>query len=69
MLFVAAIAAAAYAFKKWRNEIERTRKEQSLMFGTSAKQAKDLGYKYRDIGKEMKAARAQAELKIGRAHV
>jgi hypothetical protein len=59
---VAAIAAAAYAFKKWRNEIERTRKEQSLMFGTSATQAKDLGYKYRDIGKEMKAARAQAEL-------
>lgn len=59
---VAVIAAAAYAFKKWRNEIERTRKEQSLMFGTSATQAKDLGYKYRDIGKEMKAARAQSEL-------
>jgi len=62
LLLVAAIAAGAYAFKKWRNEIERTRKEQSLMFGTSATQAKDLGYKYRDIGKEMKAARAQSEL-------
>jgi hypothetical protein len=60
---ITALGVAAFtAWKLWRNSVERTRKEQDLMFGNTKKNAEQLGIKFKNINSDLKSAKAAADL-------
>jgi TP901 family phage tail tape measure protein len=55
------------AFKKWRKEIEETKREQTNMFGITEKGAKEAGIKYVSLTEKVKALREEQKLAADKA--
>jgi TP901 family phage tail tape measure protein len=64
-MFIAATAAITgliYLFKRWRKEIEETRREQTNTFGLTEKGAKEAGIQYTSLTDKVKALREEQKL-------
>jgi TP901 family phage tail tape measure protein len=55
------------AFKKWRKEIEETRREQTNTFGITTKGAKEAGIQYTSLTDKVKALREEQKLAADKA--
>jgi hypothetical protein len=59
---VTAVGLAIFAYKKWRKEVEETRREHVMLNGITEKGAKEAGISYKNVANSIKDVREQFKL-------
>ena len=59
---VTAVGLAVFAYKKWRKEVEETRREHIMLNGITEKGAKEAGISYKNVASSIKDVREQFKL-------
>ena len=59
---VTAVGLAIFAYKKWKKEVEETRREHVMLNGITEKGAKEAGISYKNVADSIKGVREQFKL-------
>ena len=59
---VTAVGLAVFAYKKWKKEVEETRREHVMLNGITEKGAKEAGISYKNVASSIKDVREQFKL-------